>query len=515
MHDKIIEFSTQDRLGRCFAEAIDITPRGGGLTKIAGALSPEVAIFLRELKPDPKFQFVLMTPMGAFEVWGANSNGDIFPEISLSYDKLKDDPLPVALELEKRWLSQFGLKIPPGNYSEFGHKTFLNALRYRHHQNKQPEFSYGDIVFVTWNPSMKRVELIVRHDREKAKKVGAEDIIRDIDDGKPRYISMGCKVPFDVCTRCGHISKTSADYCDHLRLAMGTVAKDGKVVGAVNFFPRFFDLSDVLVPAAKESGVLRKVASEGGGHRVIMKRATIEKDVLPNVERRSLNDTCAAEPSMPREMLRGPDLAKLLTTMAMLGMVAKPSEFQYGMLNRMGQRGLADELADRHQVFAPSEPLSSSAPSADDYSPNLARLLAPMLGDRSGFYPHLPARMLRITIIKAQPVEEEEIVDPPVLKKVAAAYAGYRASLRHLVPALELVVERDPEYYRSNFFGGLMLDTMAKTASAHMLSLSVPPPAMYLHGAYSRRYSETPEHWLLTANPHSPARALLQPVLRG
>ena len=285
--DKVLTFSTHDTLGRCFAEAIDVMPRsGGGIEKVAGELHPEIKRYLRTLRPDPRYQYVLMTPMGAYEYWGMNVNGDVFPEISLSHDYDSDDPARVMRELEERFLRPFGKSLPPFPLKEFGYKTFYQAHRYKHHVNKNPEIAYGDISFVIYNPYMHRVELVSRHDREKAKRVGAEEIIRDLDNGKPRQISMGCRVPFDVCTICGHISKSPRDYCIHLKGGMGTVQDDGKMVGAVNFFPRFFDLSDVFVPAAKESGVLMKVASAQSfvpaSKVASIKKAEMTKKVLPN-----------------------------------------------------------------------------------------------------------------------------------------------------------------------------------------------------------------------------------------
>ena len=279
--DKVITFSTQAVSGM-FSDAVEVHS-GPGMQKTAGSLSPEIERFIRSIKPHPDYQYVLMTPQGSFEFWGANVNGDIFPEAALSHDMACDDPMPVIQALEEKWLKPFGKRIPPGSYREFGFRTYENALRYRHHANKDPDVAYGDIVFVTYNHKMHRVELISRHDRAKAEKVGAGEIIRDLDNGKPRQISMGCKVPFDVCTVCGHVSRTTRDYCDHLRYQMGSVLEDGTVVGAVNLFPRFFDLSDVFVPAAKESGVLMKVASAQTVKLATkQKAANLKKETLPN-----------------------------------------------------------------------------------------------------------------------------------------------------------------------------------------------------------------------------------------
>ena len=515
---KTIEFSTQNSLGQFFAEAIDITPRSYGLVKIAGSLHPELAAFLKDLKPHPGFQYVLMTPMGAFEYWGMNANGDLFPEISLSYDKTSGNPLPVVQALTAKWLTPFGKTLPVGNYQEFGFKTFLAANRYRHHANKDPSKSYGGIVCAVWNPTMHRVELIVRHDREAAKRVGAEDIVKDFDENKPRQISMGCKVPFDVCTACGHISRTPHDYCVHLKTQMGSVLDDGAVVGAVNFFPRFFDLSDVFVPAAKESGTLMKVASAGveaGRVRYREKRAEIGKTVTPNVGHEAMKDVIRQEPDLSPSVLRLGGFSELLTTLAGLGIVLKPSEYQYSALQHSGMSGLGEELRQKRMTFSPEACTGHSEFSGEDFSPGLAELLAPLLSHRSGLYPHLPNRMIRVVIVKsAPPPVQTKIANDGILEKIARSYASYRLAFQSMPKLLDEAMETAPGFYARRFFGELLTDQMAKVASSsHALTLRESPTALYFYNAHREHFSSVPSHWQLDANPTSPARALLRPVL--
>jgi hypothetical protein len=523
--EKYVHFDSVDSLGRHFAEAIDITPRGGGLEKIAGARHPEIELYLRCLRPDPAYQYVLMTPMGAFEAYGMNSNGDIFPELALSFNRDKDDAGPIIKRLVDKWLGHHGKKLPPGKYDNFGHKTFLEAHRYRHHVNKDPSISYGDIVCAVWNPAMQRVEVIARHDREKAKRVGAEEIITDIDDGKPRQISMGCKVAFDVCTVCGHISRTQADYCEHLRTRMGSITGDGKVVGAVNLFPRFFDLSDVFVPAAKESGVLEKVArdkryfmlagrSTGKSTSTKLagnKHAEIKKEILPNSGYRAVRDSCGAEPDIARSVLRKGNLGELLSTLAVMGIVLKPREFQDGMLHRMGHSRMADDLWKSNKIFRQSK----GAPAATLGAPNmrLAKLLSSLIPERSAFYPHLPRRVIRIAITK-QAAEAPRIAEmTPVLEKIAAAYDSYRKALRGLPAALDVAVEGNFDYYRNNFFGDLVIDSLQKTASFHRMDLSTPLVPLYVYCAHREGMTDPPASWELAVPSHSSSHPLLFPAI--
>jgi hypothetical protein len=366
---------------------------------------------------------------------------------------------------------------------------------------------------------MHRVEIIVRHDREAAKRVGAEDIILDLDAGKARSISMGCKVPFDVCTCCGHISRTTADYCPCLKTQMGSVRPDGKIVGAANLFPRFFDLSDVFVPAAKESGTLMKVAQvysrQSLDKRAKAKSATIKKEVIPNAGHRALHNCFRSELDLPKEILGGPDFAKLLTTMAMLGIVAKPQEFQYGMLRRMGEKPLAESLKQRGITFAPRPADTPSRFLPDSHSPSLARMLSGVLPERSGFYPHLPRRIIRISVTRVRsPAEKVAHVSDSILDKVAAAYASYRLAFRELPSALNLVIDRDLDYYKQNFFGDVVTDHFEKNAtSSFAAALSEPLVPLYLYNAYRDTISAAPDSWGMKTSAASPAKSLLHPVL--
>lgn len=510
--DKVLTFSTHDTLGRCFAEAIDILPRsGGGIEKVAGELHPEIKAYLRTLRPDPRYQYVLMTPMGAYEYWGMNVNGDVFPEISLAHCFRDNDPEPVVRELVERFLKPFGKSLPPFPMKEFGFRTFEQAYRYKHHVNKNPEIAYGDISFVIYNPYMHRVELVSRHDREKAKRVGAEDIIRDLDNGKPRQISMGCRVPFDVCTICGHISKSPRDYCNHLRMGMGTVQDDGKMVGAVNFFPRFFDLSDVFVPAAKESGVLMKVASAQkfvpASKVASIKEAEMTKKVLPNAISETLMKLRSAEPDLPKSVLTS-DPSKLIGTTSGLGIILKPSEFQYSMLNRMGNGSLAEKLMEKNQVFDSS--ISSQNPvhrlSSEEYSPSLARILSKMIPSRSFFSPHLPERSVKITVIRVSP-KEPQIIRNPMLDKIASAYSDYRKSIKTLPSVIDSIVCQDLGYFTNNFFSGILEDDLTKVASFHKIS-SEELINSYMFNIYCDNIKMTPKEWLHNIPSNSIAQSL-------
>lgn len=233
--------------------------------KTAAPLLPDVQQFLDKLSPDPNKIYVLVNALGAGEYWGSNINGDYFPEPSLIHEG-----------------------------PDFGYKTFYNAHPFKHHVNKDPNKSFGDVVLAVWHPDMKRVELIIAIDRIKAKELGAEDICDKLDQGMFPDVSMGCKVPYDLCSVCTdwkkyrkaqatfnrHIhpsvgkavlayhmkdpirglSPTRNDYCDHLRHQLNRILPDGRKVYMINTYPRFFDISFVFIGADKTAKVMAKLA---------------------------------------------------------------------------------------------------------------------------------------------------------------------------------------------------------------------------------------------------------------
>ena len=180
----------------------------------------------------------------------------------------------------------------------------------------------------------------------------------------------------------------------------------------------------------------------------------------------------------------------------------------------MGHGGLADKLHNERRVFrvvkggSPSASISSSG-----YDPSIARMLSSLLRDRSGFYPHLPSRMVRVMVVKSP--ERKEISVAPnsdILDKVASAYDSYRRSLRCLPREVAVAVEGDPEYYNEHFFGSLITDSMTKSASFHSAKFASPVVPAYLYSAHTGKVADSPESWCRDI-PNTTMKALFGPVL--
>src|SRR5271157_4870756 len=133
----------------------------------SGSYSPELMKVILNMKRSPDRYYVVINALGSYEIWGCNRNSDAFPESGLKHKSLRTDM---------------------GTTNDFGYKSFeYYAKLYKHHFNKDPKNSFGEIVFSHWNPVIHRVELITAVNIDNAK-----DIVDAIEKGDQVSVSMGC-----------------------------------------------------------------------------------------------------------------------------------------------------------------------------------------------------------------------------------------------------------------------------------------------------------------------------------
>lgn len=363
------------------------------LTKTAAEYHPEIANYINSAKTIPGKTQILLTALGAGEYWGCNVNGDYFPEASLSH---------------------FG--------EDYGYKTFeYNAKIYKHHINKDPKASYGHVALAVYNPKYHRVELIVVLENDKA-----PDIVDRIENGDYPEWSMGCRVPYDVCSICGNKARTRKEYCDHLKYYMGRIHPEtGKQAYAINTVPKFFDISQVLIGADKIAKTLRKVASTDTSKPAISsallaekmagtKISSIDKEIPAGDPPASQESVEALSKSIPEvksyekpippnilDRLGSFGLNDAMSTMSFLGILPKPQEFQRIMLISIGRRDIADQL-DRHNMcFDPcvtpnDQHMKLMDVSSNRFRPEIMNVLSPYMEERSYMSPFLGRRILMI-----------------------------------------------------------------------------------------------------------------------
>jgi len=431
------------------------------LTKTASSsFHPQIANYIENAKPIEGKTQVLLTSLGAGEYWGSNVNGDYFPQDALKH---------------------YG--------KDYGHKTFeYHAKVYKHHINKDPKKSYGDVLLSVWNDQMKRVELVVTVDHEKA-----PDLIERINNGEHPEVSMGCKVPYDVCSICGNKAKTRAQYCDHLRYSMNKVPPGhNKKAYAINTLPKFFDISFVLVGADRIAKVLKKIASVPSespqmnkfafglskAKVAAKKEAEIEKIVPSNTEPntvKALEDLGergseilrAHEKPIPRNIIikitststPGPSfLNKVLSTITSAGILPKPREFQNIALRCLGKPDLADDFERSNIVFDPEQEVPRS--NFETFSNqlridphlmdnNILNSLLPIMADRSYARPHLSNRVIRIVKLGSQqmaPEKEERSPVPllPVMGALTALYIAYGKKSPEALSKVDQFITKNP-----------------------------------------------------------------------
>ena len=352
--DKLIDSSS-------FSEDWKVTlldAESDGLEKSAAAT--EVLDFTRDMeRKDGKF-YLHINAMGAGEYYGANRNGDYFPEDNLL-----------------QW-----------------YKTFETspAHVFRHHVNKDPSIAIGKVIYSYYNPRMHRVELIAELDKAKA---AAE--LRAIESGQFPMTSMACHTPYDVCSICNNKATNRAMYCSHLNTQLGQTLPDGKKVMSLNVGPlKFFDISMVIRPADITSSVLQKVASEmpiiGSAEVAEMEGVTYEKqasikkiatekaadlikeipgDITDSSESLEQILSSIKDPSeIVLENLKNFPLSDIITTFAFLGI--NPSlRFLIKIIagKQVGQR--EDEIADAALEALSSYGVDSIPHDAAEFVPEL------------------------------------------------------------------------------------------------------------------------------------------------
>ena len=369
-----------------------------------GVIAPELVEYMKRVKPDPRYRYILVAPLGASEYWGPNNKGDIWPERALN---------------------------PPEKNAWWGYKTFENAKVFQHHLNKDPNLSIGDIVKAAWNDKMKRVEVIARIDVKKA----PPELIEAIDQGKTAEVSMGAKIPEgDVCSICGNRAKSRLFYCEHLKEKMGSIEKDGRYVGAINEKPVFFDLSIVLRPAAEESGILKKVADK-----------KLTSTELGELSLRSTNQSAARskllklasllnrivrdEPDISTDLLiklASYPIETVLSTTTNLGIILKPQEFQTLLLAKENPK-VASIFAQAKMTFRP-RPVDKTLEIPEQVSEKVADELQDYLFSRSVLEPYLLARILGIEKVANEDVWQE--ISSEKLRKIATLYGAYQNGIK-------------------------------------------------------------------------------------
>lgn len=169
-----------------------------GHTKLAClGLLPEVQKFVDSFEGKPNCRYVLVNALGASEYYGMNANRDAFPEHALVSTPEGwtggNDP-----ERDKQLAEK----------CSYGYPTFYKAGCFAHHKNSNYEKRVGNVVFVTWNDRMKRVELVMEIEQERALAHNGAGFWNSLTSNELPAVSMGARVKFDRCLAAGTLIRT-------------------------------------------------------------------------------------------------------------------------------------------------------------------------------------------------------------------------------------------------------------------------------------------------------------------
>ncbi|MBT7928987.1 hypothetical protein HN682_03605 [Candidatus Peregrinibacteria bacterium] len=358
----------------------------------------EILEYIKLIEKKIDKTYALVNALSAGEFYGSNRNGDYFPENAL----------------------------------QAYHKTFeAMGHVYKHHVNKDPRKSFGKVVFSHYNPKMHRVELIIELDNSRASDI-IEKANKSISDVK---VSMGCKVPYDVCSICGNKAKRTRDYCEHLTTKMGKILDDGRRVYAVNTMPKFFDLSVVTIPADRTAGFLAKVASSVSIETEVIpsavlaeqllkegdleSQAEIKKEIVAKIDGLSEDPkklVLKSQKAMPKELLEKLSeypINEVYSTLMGLCIFPKKEDFMKIALYSNGQDKLAEDLGNTIDFnFGIEDPIMASDVSLDFFNEKIAELLESEVPNLSLAKPYVIARALETpSINKEASLKLEDVLE--------------------------------------------------------------------------------------------------------
>lgn len=474
-------------------------PADSYFEKTASAnLLPEVASFIAALKPQNDCQYVLVNAMGAGEYYSSNINGDRFSEAALIHRPDKWTGIPAVDKLTSAtWAYGFPTFYRAHVYAHHRNKDSSRALGFvelaawnphmkrvelitRLEKDRCLKFggegawdklkagTFPDVSMGTKVPFDTCSITLDRKLYQKAWDTYDPKVNKSPGDAILKF-HKELKAKNNVGIR--GLSITRNDYSEYGRTQMNRILPDGRKVWVDNDFPAFFDISYVFIGADKIAKAMLKVADNGkmysymgsaelaeklsaaepelvksaSAERDVAKQAEMTKKVVPNqLAGKAVPALAAAEASLSTDLLNtlgDSGLATALSTLTGLGIVLRPSEFQRVSLVSQGAGDLADQLESLGQSFPRTKEKSSVRLSADDFSTTLAQLLLPIMAARSALGPFIEQRVMLVVGSPEKKASSASSHPSDLLRKIGAAYHGYRENLMQFVSSSQDLIE--------------------------------------------------------------------------
>ncbi len=496
---KLSTFSRQNDFGYT-AIPLFSTPevdRAFEKTAASHLLTP-IAQYIAGLRPRQDAQYVLVNALGASEYYSSNINGDAFTEAGLVHkpSNWSDNP-GVDRALSTNWSYGFPTFYNAGVFSHHKNKDINRAygsvelavwndhmkrvelvVRVDHANciefggipvwDKLQAGQYADVSMGTRVPyDCSSITL----DWDKYRKAQAT-----FDPKKHKHPGIAV-LEYHKKDPIKGLSITRDDYDEYCLKSMNKILPDGRKVFVYNDYPRFFDISFVFIGADRTAKVMVYIARNGSvqsepeaktasvryvgfekvaeaqdalkvaflGKSAKDKNAEIDKEVTPiPAAAKAIPLMTKNEPDIPKEILSalaGVPTSSALSTTSGLGMLLRPREFQRIVLIRAGRGALADSLEKDNKVFPESEDSAECPLSPDSFMPALARMLLPLFDQRTALAPAIERRVVVISSSGDSP-RESTSHDSELLRKIGAAYNGYRKQALAMAPYAQSLLQK-------------------------------------------------------------------------
>lgn len=215
----------------------------------------------------------------------------------------------------------------PSEELKKAYKSFVGRPVFVNHSNHDPSRARGRVVASQYfeDGNDKYIELVMEVDAKNYPKLAAE-----IEAGRIDSVSMGCDVQESICSYCGNVAKTGADFCDHILHSKGQLlpreSSDGEYESVLVYEEcrglNFFEISYVFDPADEtavmseviRTSSLKKAASKKTGYGEVVAPAPVdtlrEESVCPQCGDDSFDEVeclfCGY--TAPPKMLQDPDV---------------------------------------------------------------------------------------------------------------------------------------------------------------------------------------------------------------
>jgi hypothetical protein len=500
-------------------------------------LLPAVARYIQELRPIKDSIYVLVNAMGASEYFGSNVNGDAFPEAALIHAPEDWKGIPTFdREISKTWpygYPTFYLAHPYAHHRNkdatraFGEvelavwNPHMKRVELVTRVDKEKCYAFGGVG--VWD----KLAQGLFPDVSMGTKVPFDTCSICLDwkryrEAQATFDKSRHKSPGDAVLEVHKkkpirgVSITRKDYCEHARTMMNKILPDGRKVFVFNDYPRFFDISFVFIGADRTAKTMMKIAHErkfwsigsaevaeklgyietstgvlatfneweekiaadpiaaAFGH---LKEGEISKNVIPShFAAKAVPMLTKEEKDLPKdiiETLGSEPLERALSTSTCLGIVLRPREFQRIILIQVGRRDLADHYDKQGVVFPKTEDSEDVPMGPDAVHPLLARVLSSVLEARSGLGPFVEQRVVVVSKKPSDSPPKTTSHSSTLLRKIGAAYNGYRKNVMDLVAHSQEVMTLE----------GMPSDGH-KLASAPVDDVFTPLSVAYLHNAF-------------------------------